>query len=78
MIIERRDIGDVLFNTLDEGAIFIHNDIPYMKIQEVDEYDAVVEVSNILNAVCLGNGTLEHFDDDECVYARPDSDVIIQ
>lgn len=78
MIIERRDIGEVFFHTLTTGVVFIHNDIPYMKMQEIDDYDAVHMTSDIFNAVCLGNGTLEHFEDDEKVYARPDSYVVIQ
>lgn len=78
MLIERHDINDTQFGRLDEGAVFLYDDIPYMKIREIDKYDEMLDRTFIYNTVCLGNGTLDCLDDIEHVYSRPDSYVVIK
>lgn len=78
MLIERHDINDIQFSRLGEGAVFLYDDVPYMKIREIDKYDEILDRTFIYNAVCLGNGTLDCIDDIQHVYARPDSYVVIK
>lgn len=78
MLIERHDVNDTKFDKLDEGAVFLYNDIPYMKIREISKYDDILEYTVFYNAVCLGNGALESVNNSMRVHARPDSYLVIK
>lgn len=78
MLIERQDINDIQFGRLDEGAVFLYDDVPCMKIREIEKYDEILDRTFIYNTVYLGNGALDCIDDIQHVYARPNSCVIIK
>lgn len=78
MLIERHDINDTQFGRLDEGAVFLIDDVPCMKIREIEKYDEILDRTFIYNTVYLGNGTLGCIDDIQHIYARPNSCVIIK
>lgn len=78
MLIERQDINDTQFGRLDEGAVFLYDDVPYMKIRNIDRYDEILDRTFIYNAVSLGNGSLQCIDDIQHVYSRPNSCIIIR
>ena len=78
MLIERQDINDIQFGRLDEGAVFLYDDVPCMKIREIEKYDEILDRTFIYNTVYLGNGALDCIDDIEHVYARPNSCIIIK
>lgn len=78
MLIKRQDINDIQLGKLDEGAVFLYDDIPYMKIRHINKYDEILECTLVYNVVCLGDGTLGYIEDIQHVYARPDSYVVIK
>lgn len=78
MLIERQDINDIQFGRLDEGAVFLYDDVPCMKIREIEKYDEMLDRTFIYNIVYLDNGTLDCIDDIKHVYARPNSYVVVK
>lgn len=54
------------FFNLENGQMFLHENLYYMKIEPIDLRGRVVETS--CNAVSLGNGTLKNFNDSDKVY----------
>ena len=58
MKIDVKNLRGVSFETLDNGDVFDYGDILWMKMEELDDY----------NAVALDDGSISHFGDGDEVY----------